>query len=89
MATKFSQDVVPLSDMKANPGRIVRNVNEAHRPTLLTSRGRGVAVIQALGDYEHKEEEIRFMRAVVQGLADVETGREVTLTEAKKKLGIK
>lgn len=89
MATKFSQDVVPLSDMKANPGRIVRNVNEGHRPTLLTSRGTGVAIVQALDDYEHKEEEIRFMRAVAQGLADLEAGHEVTLAEAKKKLGIK
>lgn len=89
MAVKFSQDIVPLSDMKTNPGRVVKNINEAHRPALLTSRGRGVAVMQALSDYERKEEEIKFMRAVVQGLADLEAGRELSLAAAKKKLGIK
>ncbi len=43
---KFSEDVVPLGDMKVNPGKIVRRVNEAGRPVLLTSHGRGVAVLQ-------------------------------------------
>ena len=87
--TKFSQDVVPLSDLKINPGRIVKQVAETHRPTLLTHRGRGVAVIQDLGDYEDAVEECAFMRAVVQGLTDIEEGRTVGIAEAKKQLGLK
>ena len=88
MITKFSEDVVPLSDMKANPGRVVRHVAKAHRPVLLTSRGRGVAVVQSVGDYEAVEEERSFMRAVIAGLADLEAGREVSLAEVKVKLGL-
>lgn len=56
---------------------------------LVTSRGRGVAVVQSLSDYETAEEERAFMRAVVVGLADLESGREVTLTAAKLRLGLK
>jgi prevent-host-death family protein len=89
MAIKFSEDVVPLTDLKANPGRVVRHVAEASRPVLLTSRGRGVAVMQSLADYEAAEEERAFMRAVVEGLADLEAGREVSLREAKTRLGLK
>ena len=39
MATtvKFSEDIVPLGDMKVNPGKIVRRVDETGRPVLLTS----------------------------------------------------
>ena len=33
-------------------------------------------------------EEKTFMRAVVQGLADIEAGRSVSLAEAKKRLGL-
>lgn len=80
---KFSEDVVPLADIKVNPGRVVRHATESHRPVLLTSRGRGVAVVQALADYEQAEEERAFMRAVVAGLADAEAGRVVSLAEAK------
>ncbi len=88
MATKFSQDVVPLTDLKINPGRVVKQVAEARRPVLLTSRGRGVAVVQSVSDYEQAVEERAFMRAVVAGLADLEADREVSLAEAKARLGL-
>lgn len=89
MTTKFSEDVIPLTDLKVNPGRVVRQSAESHRPILLTSRGRGVAVVQAVTDYEAAEEERAFMRAVVAGLADLEAGREVSLADAKARLGMK
>ncbi len=88
MAVKFSQDLVPLTDLKANPGRVVKHTTEVHRPVLLTSRGRGVAVMQSLVDYEKSEDERAFMRAVVAGLADLEAGRELSAEEAKARLGL-
>jgi len=89
MSTKFSEDVIPLTDLKVNPGRVVKHATDAHRPVLLTSRGRGVAVVQSVTDYEVAEEERAFMRAVVAGLADLEAGRELSLADAKARLGVK
>lgn len=86
---KFSEDLVPLGDLKANPGRVVKQITETHRPVVLTNRGRGVAVVQSVVDYEKAEEERAFMRAVVVGLADVEARRTLSLAEAKARLGIK
>ena len=88
MEVKFSEDIVPLSDLKTNPGRVVKHVTRARRPVLVTSRGRGVAVVQALVDFEAAEEERVFMRAVVEGLSDFEAGRDVPLQEAKVRLGL-
>ena len=88
MGIKFSEDVVPLADLKVNPGRVVKHAAEVHRPVLLTSRGRGVAVVQSVSDYEEGEAERAFMRAVVAGLADLETGRDLSLAEAKARLGL-
>jgi prevent-host-death family protein len=87
-AVKFSQDVVPLGDMKVNPGKIVRRVDETGRPVLLTSHGRGVAVVQSLSEYEAAQEERDFMRAVVAGLADIDAGRVVPLTDVKRRFGL-
>ncbi len=89
MAIKFSEDLVPLTELKLNPARIVKQTTEAHRPVLLTNRGRGVAVVQSVADYEKAEEERAFMRAVVAGLADLEAGREYSLDEVKSQLGLK
>lgn len=55
---------------------------------VLTRRGRAVAVLQSVGDYDRAEEERAFMRALVAGLADLENGRECSLDEARKQLGL-
>lgn len=68
MSVRFSEDVVPLSDLKANPDKVIDRVQESHRPVLLTSHGRGVAVVQGLEDYEKTLEELRFVKAVAQGV---------------------
>ena len=89
MQVKFSEDVIPLSDLKINPGKVLCRAQDTHRPILLTSRGRGVAVVQGLEDYERAAEELRFVKAVAQGLMDVREGNTVSLEDARKTLGIK
>ncbi len=89
MPIKFSQDIVPLSDLKVNPGKIVNRAQDTHRPILLTSRGRGVAVVQGLEEYENLEEERAFLKAVTQGLVEIKEGKEQSLEDVKKKLDIK
>jgi len=79
MATKFSEDI----------GKIVNQANQTHRPILLTSRGRGVAVVQSLDDYEDHEEEREFMKAVTKGILEAKEGKSIGLRDVKRKLGIK
>ena len=88
MQTKFSEDVVPLSDLKVNPGKIVTRANDNKRPILVTSRGRGVAVVQGLEEYEMREEQVAFMQAVAKGLVEVKEGKVTDLTDAKRILGL-
>lgn len=83
---KYSEDIVPITDLKVNPGRIVNQVDKTSRPVLLTSRGRGVAVVQSLKDYEAQSEEQAFLRDVVRGMMDLEEGHEISLKDVKKRL---
>ncbi len=89
MRTKFSEDIIPISDLKVNPGKVVSHVNETHRPVLLTKRGRGVAVVQSLNDYENEVEKHAFMQNVVEGLVDLEEGSELSIKDVKDRLGLK
>ncbi|MXX75949.1 MAG: type II toxin-antitoxin system Phd/YefM family antitoxin [Holophagales bacterium] len=82
-STQLPKDVVPLGDVKVNPDAVVQRAARSGRPILLTSRGRGVAVLQSLEQYEAEEEERSFLRSVAQGLASAEDGRQVSLAEAK------
>ena len=88
MQPKFSEDVIPLSDLKINPGKVVNHAKDSHRPILLTSRGRGIAVVQGLEEYEKNEEELLFVKAIAQGLMDIKDGKTLSLDEVKHKLGI-
>lgn len=89
MQPKFSEDVIPLADLKVNPGKVVNHAKDSHRPVLVTSRGRGIAVVQGLDDYERVTEELEFVKAVAKGLMDVKEGKTSDLNEVKSKLGLK
>lgn len=89
MQTKFSEDVISLSDLKVNPGKVINHANNSRRPILLTSRGRGVAVVQGLEEFEKNSEELAFVKAIAQGLMDIEEGKVMSLNIAKQKLGLK
>lgn len=88
MSVKFSEDVVPISDFKVNPGRVINQVRETNRPVLVTSRGRGIAVVQNLEDFERNQEELAFLRAISKGLQDIDEGKTMSLEDAKRRLGI-
>lgn len=86
MQTKFSEDVIPLSDLKVNPGKVVNHAKDTHRPVLVTSRGRGV--VQGLDDYKNTKEELEFVKAVAQGLMEIKEGETSDISDVRKQLGL-
>lgn len=88
MQTKFSEDIIPLSDLKVNPGKVVNHAKDTRRPVLLTSRGRGIAVVQGLDEYENGKEELAFVKAVAQGLMEIKEGESSDIRDVKKRLGL-
>ena len=88
MHIKFSEDVVPLSDLKVNPGKVVNHAKNSRRPILITSRGRGIAVVQGVDEYEKNQNKLEFMKAITRGLMDIKAGNVLELDEVKKRLDI-
>src|SRR5947207_13927766 len=50
--TRFSEDIRSITDLKVRAAAIVDRVRRSKRPTLLTRRGRGIAVVVDLEEYE-------------------------------------
>jgi len=71
---KFSEDIRPLTELKTKASSLVAQLHRSRRPMLLTRRGRGVAVLLDLGEYERLVERARFVEAVEAGAAAVEAG---------------
>ena len=60
---KFSEDVRPITDLKAHASEMVTKACASRRPMLLTRRGRGVAVLLGLDAYEQLEARAAFIDA--------------------------
>lgn len=76
-----------FNELSPVPARVIRRAVEDHQPVILDQAGEAIAVVQAMEEYQRKEADREFMRAIIQGLMDMETGREVSLAEARARLG--
>jgi prevent-host-death family protein len=81
---RFSDDVLPLTDLKTSAGRIVHRLRCNRRPMLLTRRGRGVAVLLDLEDYERLVDRSNFIEAVEKGMQAARAGDLHSHKEAEK-----
>jgi len=54
----FSRDVHPITDFKAKGSAIVEQARQTGRPVLITQRGRGVAVVVSLDEFERMRDEL-------------------------------
>jgi len=85
---KFSEDIKPISDLRAKGAEIINQVRTTKRPILITQRGRGVAVLLEVSEFEKQQEKIAFMEAIVKGMEAAEKGELISHAEAMKKLGL-
>lgn len=65
--TRFSEDVRPISDLKTQTAKVIQHLQLSRRPVLLTRRGRGVAVLLDLEEYERLTDRLAFVEGVEAG----------------------
>jgi len=86
--TRFSEDIKPISDLRTKGAEIINQVKTTKRPIVITRRGRGVAVLLDLSEFEKQQERIAFMEAIAKGLEAAEKGDLVSHAQAMKKLAL-
>ncbi|EGM77574.1 prevent-host-death family protein [Rheinheimera sp. A13L] len=84
MPISHFDEVVALSELKQNLAQVVRLSKVLRKPVLLTSKGQDVAVLQGLDDYTKTAEELRFIKAVATGMANIALGHTLSLEETCK-----
>ena len=81
---RLSEDLRPLTDLKAHPNALVQQAVETGRPVVLTRYGKGVAVLLSVDAYEALEEaaaRLRLLAAVREADAAVSRGDVVASDE--------
>ncbi len=83
-ATRFTEDVRPITDLKQRAAEIVDHARKSRRPVLLTRRGRGVAVLIDVEEYEALNDRAAFIEAVAVGAEAARAGDLHSNDEAMK-----
>jgi prevent-host-death family protein len=72
---KISTDIKPVSYLKSRAKDILDQVNETHRPIVITQNGEPKAVLQDTESYENMRNAIGILKLISLGEEDIRKGR--------------
>ena len=72
---KINEDIRPVTYLKARAADLLAQVNETHRPVIITQNGEARAVLQDPESYEKMRAAIGLLKIMAQGEEDVRNGR--------------
>lgn len=73
-AVRISEDIVPVSEFKAQAAECLRRIAETGQPLVITQNGKAAGVLLSPGEFDRLSEQARFVSAVQEGLADADAG---------------
>ncbi|HAS6097629.1 TPA: type II toxin-antitoxin system prevent-host-death family antitoxin [Vibrio vulnificus] len=79
----FDQDIQPLSEFRAGVASYIKQINETRRPLVITQRGKGVAVVLDVAEYEAMLEKIELLEEMRTAEAQLASGLGVSNDDAR------
>ncbi len=71
---KISTDIKPITYLKSHSADMLKQVNETHRPIVITQNGEPRAVLQDPESYENMRNAIGMLKLIAQGEEDIRKG---------------
>ncbi|MGF1911895.1 type II toxin-antitoxin system Phd/YefM family antitoxin [Vibrio kasasachensis] len=79
----FDKDIQPLSEFRAGVTSFIKQINETRRPLVITQRGKGVAVVLDVAEYEAMQEKIELLEEMRTAEAQLASGLGVSNEDAR------
>ena len=71
---KYSDQIKPISYLKAHAAEIVRNLSKEQQPLVITQNGEAKVVMQDIKSYEQTQETIALLKILSLGVKQIEEG---------------
>ena len=71
----ISKDIRPITYLKSKAPDLLKQINETHRPVVITQNGEPRAVLQDPVSYENMRNAIGILKLISQGEQDVKDGK--------------
>jgi len=86
----IAKDIRPITYLKARAADLLNQINETHRPIIITQNGEARAVLQDPESYEEMRKALALLRILAIGEEDIRKGRfkeqEEVFSNIEKKL---
>jgi prevent-host-death family protein len=83
----ISTDIKPVTYLKAKAADLLNQINETHRPVIITQNGEPRAVLQDPKSYENMRNAIGLLKLISQGEGDIRKGRVKSQEDVFKDIG--
>ena len=77
----LSQDIKPISYLKAKTASVINDVNENQRTIIITQNGEAKAIVQDIKSYENLQNSLNLLKLIVQSENDIENNRTIEQEE--------
>ncbi len=85
---KLSDQIKPISYLKAHAAEIVRKLGERQEPLVITQNGEAKVVIQDIESYEQTQETMALLKILALGMRQIEEGKVLQAEEVMKHLRV-
>ena len=89
----ISSDIKPVTYLKSRAADLLKQINETHRPVIITQNGEPRAVLQDPESFENMRNAIGILKLISMGEEDVRAGKiidqEVVFNEIEKNINKK
>jgi len=82
----IATDIKPVSYLKSKSADLLKQINETHRPVIITQNGEPKAVLQDPKSYENMRNAIGILKLISQGEENIKKGKNETQKEIFEKL---
>ncbi len=72
---KLSDQIKPISYLKAHAAEVVRNLSAQAEPLIITQNGEAKAVMQDIKSYEQTQETMALLKMLALGTRQIEEGK--------------
>lgn len=83
---RLSNQIKPISYLKAHAAEIIRNLSDEGDPLIITQNGEAKVIIQDIKSYEETQETMALLKILALGNRQIEEGKLVPAAEVINRL---
>jgi len=84
----LAEDIKPISYIKANTAKILKQIEEKNNPLIITQNGKAKAVLMDVRQYQRIMESINLLKILSIGENDIKNQRIYTQEELDKRINV-